>query len=396
MTDRAKPRLLVASPEEIAAGRVTDVYFERTRQILQARGIRKRVRAEIMVKSLPRGWPWALFAGLDEATELLSGLPVSVRAVAEGTAFTPYLPVMEIEGDYLDFGVYETAILGCLCQASGIATAAARCASLSHGRPVISFGARRMHPSIAPMIERNAYIGGCSGVAAVKSAEVLGISPTGTIPHALVILMGDSVKATTAFHLVVDPSVPRVALVDTFGDEKFEAMAVAEALGDDLYGVRVDTTSSRRGDFLRILKEVRWELDLRGHSKVKIFASGGITEREILRLNEVVDAYGIGTAISGAPTVDFSLDIVEVEGQPVAKRGKMSGGKELYRCENCGLDVTRPLGETAPSCLTCGGSTRGLLETLLEDGARTRPPESPGTIRQRVLSALERLTVEPL
>lgn len=253
-----------------------------------------------------------------------------------------------------------------------------------------------MHPSIAPMIERNAYIGGCSGVAAVKSAEVLGISPTGTIPHALVILMGDSVQATTAFHLVVDPSVPRVALVDTFGDEKFEAMAVAEALGDDLYGVRVDTTSSRRGDFLRILKEVRWELDLRGHSKVKIFASGGITESEILRLNEVVDAYGIGTAISGAPTVDFSLDIVEVEGQPVAKRGKMSGGKELYRCENCRLDVTRPLGETAPSCPTCGGSTRSLLETLLEDGARTRPPESPEAIRQRVLSALERLAVEPI
>ncbi|UCG39657.1 MAG: nicotinate phosphoribosyltransferase, partial [bacterium] len=265
MSEKRTPRLLTATPEEIAAGKVTDVYFLRTREILLARGIRKQVRAEILVKSFPRSWPWAIMSGLEEVLEILEGRPVTVRSIPEGSPFRTYTPVLEIAGDYLDFGILETAVLGCLCQASGITTAAARCVKLAEGRPVISFGARRMHPALAPLVERCAYIGGCSGVAAVKSAEVLGIEPTGTIPHALVILMGDSVQATMAFNEIIDARVPRVALVDTFGDEKFESMAVAEALGKDLYGVRLDTTSSRRGDFARILEEVRWELDLRGH-----------------------------------------------------------------------------------------------------------------------------------
>src|SRR5436190_1151227 len=83
------------------------------------------------------------------------------------------------------FGVLETALLGLLCQASGVATVAARCKIAAEGRPVFSFGARRMHPAISPMVERSAYIGGCDGVASVKSAEVIGIQPVGTMAHAV-------------------------------------------------------------------------------------------------------------------------------------------------------------------------------------------------------------------
>ena len=142
-----------------------------------------------------------------------------------------------------------------------------------------------MHPALAPMIERNAFVGGCDGVAVTKSAELIDADPTGTIPHALVLLFGDTVEALRAFHEVVDPKVRRVALIDTLQDEKFEAIRVAEALGEDLYAVRLDTPSSRRGDFFQILEEVRWELDLRGFDHVKILASGGIDEYEILKLN---------------------------------------------------------------------------------------------------------------
>ncbi len=102
---------------------------------------------------------------------LMKHLPVKVRAMREGSVFYPYEPVMEIEGNYQDFCVYETAILGLICQASGIATKAARFKKLAGERAVISFGARRMHPVLAPMIERNAYIGGCDGVAVVKSGR---------------------------------------------------------------------------------------------------------------------------------------------------------------------------------------------------------------------------------
>ncbi|CUS91929.1 Quinolinate phosphoribosyl transferase, C-terminal domain, partial [Candidatus Kryptonium thompsonii] len=133
-----------------------------------------------------------------------------------------------------------------------------------------------------------------------------------------------------AFDEIIDPKVPRIALIDTFTDEKFEAIRIAEALKDKLYGVRLDTPSSRRGNFLAILKEVRWELDIRGFKNVKIFVSGGVDEEIIKQLNEVVDAYGVGTTISSAPVLDFAMDIVEIEGKPMAKRGKLSGEKQVY------------------------------------------------------------------
>src|SRR4029434_3889837 len=96
-----------------------------------------------------------------------------------------------------------------------------------------------------------------------------------TSPHALCLMVGDTVDALRAFHEVVEPKVRRVALIDTLQDEKFEALRVAEALGQDLYAVRLDTRSSRRGDLYRILEEVRWELDLRGFDHVRLVASGG-------------------------------------------------------------------------------------------------------------------------
>ncbi|MCH7598705.1 MAG: hypothetical protein IH973_03035, partial [Myxococcales bacterium] len=107
--------------------------------------------------------------------------------------------VLEIEGRYTAFGVHETALLGLLCQASGVATKAARCRQLAGPRPIISFGARRIHPSLAPMIERSAYVGGCDGVAGIQSAQLIGEEPTGTMPHSLVLLLGGVVPAIQAF-----------------------------------------------------------------------------------------------------------------------------------------------------------------------------------------------------
>src|SRR5438034_11729273 len=110
---------------------------------------------------------------------LLEGVPVTVRAMDEGTLFGPYQPVLTLDGTYVEWARYETALLGLICQASGIATKAARCKKAAGERQVISFGARRMHPTIAPMIERNAFIGGCDGVAVTKSAELIDADPMG-------------------------------------------------------------------------------------------------------------------------------------------------------------------------------------------------------------------------
>lgn len=356
----------VATDEEIKSGQVVDVYFSRTKEILEAEKKDKHVVAEFVVKRFPENRSWGVLAGLEEVVYLLRDLNINAWAMPEGTIFRENEPVLVIEGNYLDFGLYETAILGLLCQASGVATKAARCKKAAGAKTVLSFGARRMHPVLAPMIERNAYIGGCDGVAVIKSAELLGIPPAGTIPHALILILGDTVEAVEAFDRVIDPKVARVALIDTFTDEKFESVRVAEAMKGKLFGIRLDTPGSRRGDFLSILKEVRWELDLRGFKDVKIFVSGGIDETKIPQLNDVVDAYGIGTSISSAPVLDFAMDIVEIEGQPIAKRGKASGRKEVYRCPNCGASVIVPFGQKPEPACDCGVPYTPLLKSILD------------------------------
>jgi nicotinate phosphoribosyltransferase len=300
-------------------------------------------------------------------------------------------PVLTIEGRYADYAQYETALLGLLCQASGVATKAARCKKAAGDRPVVSFGARRMHPALAPMIERNAYLGGCDGVAVVKSAEILKLEPSGTMPHSLMLMLGDTVVAAEAFDEVIDPAVHRVVLIDTFGDEKVEAVRVAEALRDRLYAVRLDTPASRRGDLVGILREVRWELDLRGFRHVKLFVSGGLDEEEILRLNPVADAYGVGTAISNAPVLNFAMDIVEVDGRPVAKRGKMSGRKDAFGCGRCGARAVAPAGGAAPVC--CGDEMAPLLLSLIEDGRVVRSRPDVHAVRRQVLADLAQVAL---
>jgi len=222
----------------------------------------------------------------------------------------------------------------------------------------------------------------------------VGQKPFGTIPHALVLLMGDTVDATRAFHEIVDPEVKRVSLIDTFNDEKFEALRVAEALGKDLFAVRLDTPSSRRGDFLRIMEEVRWELDLRGYKHVKIILSGGLDEYEIPRYRPIADVFAVGTAISNAPVVDLSMDIVEIDGEPVAKRGKMSGAKRVFRCRRCFKTSVLPLADKAPSSCGCGGKTEELLLPMVQGGRRKSPLPEPDRIREHVLRQLKKVDLE--
>ncbi len=382
-----------ASDADIRRGLVSDVYFARTVQILEARGDRKRVKAEVYVKSLPEDWAWGVLAGIEEVAGLLEGLPLHAWSMDEGTVFAPYQPVLVVEGTYVEWALYETALLGLLCQASGVATKAARCKKAAGERQVISFGARRMHPALAPMIERNAFIGGCDGVAVTKSAELIDADPMGTIPHSLVLMVGDTVEALAAFHEVVDPKVRRVALIDTLQDEKFEAIRVAEALGKDLYAVRLDTPSSRRGDFYRILEEVRWELDLRGFQHVKLVASGGIDEYEILRLNPVADSYGVGTSLASAPVLNFALDIMEIEGRAMAKRGKWSGAKSVYRRRGALDTVVIPAAQSPP---VTNGPWDPLLKPLVEAGRIVRDLPPPRTIREFVLDQLGLVSFDSL
>ena len=390
-----------ATEEEIKKAETSDVYFERTKEILEKEGLSDiHVTAEITTGSLPKNWEYGILAGVEEAAHLLEGLNIRVRSFPEGTLFRPVdssgvrEPVMVIEGRYLDFCLYETPLLGLLCQSSGIATMASRVRKAAGAKTVFSFGIRRAHPALAPMIDRACFIGGFDVVSSMIGAKLLGKSPTGTMPHSLIIAIGDQVRAWKSFDKYMPKEVPRIALVDTYCDEKTEAIMAAEALGKSLYGVRLDTPSSRRGNFPEIIREVRWELDSRGFKDVKIFVSGGLDDESVGVLSASgADGFGVGTSVSNAPSIDFAMDIVEAGGKFVAKRGKLGGKKEVWRCDKCLLDHVLLEDVSSPSCSNCRGKTRPLLVRLLESGRPTGPLPTSDKIREHVIHQLGKLTI---
>ena len=399
-------RFQIATEEEIKKGETTDVYFVRTNEILQKEGLtEQRVVAEVTTGSLPRDWDWAVLAGVEEAVHLMEGISVEVESLPEGSIFRPKdhrgtrLPVMTLEGRYLDFSLYETPLLGLLCQASGIATMAARVRKgAGKDSTILSFGIRRAHPVLAPMIDRACYLGGFDAVSSIIGARLLDLQPTGTMPHSLIVSIGDQVKAWKSFNKYMPKDVPRIALVDTYYDEKTESIMAAEALGKDLYGVRLDTPGSRRGDFAEIIREVRWELDARGFDKVKIFVSGGLDEHSVGRYARAgADGFGVGSAVSSAPAVDFAMDIVEIEGRPVAKRGKLSWKKQVWRCKEClSTRVTRRSVNDHPDCPEGHGKMALLSKEFLEKGRLVGPHlPKPIEIRESVLGQLELVELLP-
>ena len=387
-----KRRFHIATEEELCGGKVSDVYFERTREALGERDADKMVVGEVRTRSLPDDLPWGVLAGVEEVANLLEGLDIQVWSLPEGTVFRAGDPVLTIKGPYTAFGHFETAFLGLLCQASGIATRSARCRLAAGDRTLLSFGARRMHPAIAPMIERACYVGGCDGVSTIAAADVMGIEPTGTMPHALILILGDTLEAAWAFDEAMPPEVKRIVLIDTFEDEKFETLRVAEAMDDKLFGVRFDTPSSRRGDLYDLMEETRWELDIRGYESVKFFSSGGLDEYNIPDLNPICDGYGVGTSLSNARTINFAFDIVEIEGKPFTKRGKKSGGKFLARCPTCGASEVL-YWKRDPGRCECGEEREFLNECLIEDGKIVADLPSATEIRDYVLEQIEGLSL---
>jgi len=352
------------SQAAIREGRATDAYFDRTVETLERAGKNPHVVAEVTANQFPTG-DWSLFAGAKDAARLLDGRALDVDALPEGTLFDGG-PVMRIEGDYLEFCRLETALLGFLSHPSGIATRALEARLAAPESTVLSFGSRHVHPSLDAVVERSALLGGLDGISNVAAGEVIGREAGGTMPHALIICFGrgEQEVAWRAFDEAVDPDVPRVALCDTYSDEVDESLRAAAAV-EDLDAVRIDTTSSRRGDFEHIVREVRWSLDAAGHQNVGIFASGGLGPTELDELREHATGFGVGSYVSNADPLDFALDIVAVDGDPVAKRGKLPGVKDVYRTPDGGHEICRA-DQAAPA------DGESLLEPLVRDGEIVR------------------------
>jgi nicotinate phosphoribosyltransferase len=310
-----------ATHEEIEKGLTTDIYFVRAQEILRHLRLENTI---VTAEIFPR--EDGVFAGIQEVYNLLKDKKIRLWSLEEGERFKLKDTVVRIEGPYSEFGVFETVILGILASSSAWATAARKCKDAAGTKKVVCFGSRHIHPAVAPVMERSALIGGIDGASCILGAKLSGKKPQGTIPHTVIIISGDTIKAAQAYNVCMPKDVPRIILIDTFKDEAEESIRVAHALREDLLGVRLDTPSERGGVTPDLVKEVRARLDQAGFPYVKIFVSGGLTPERISILSkEAVDAFGVGSYISDTSPIDMTLDIKEVKGKPIAKRGRIPG-----------------------------------------------------------------------
>jgi nicotinate phosphoribosyltransferase len=329
--------------DAVRTGDTADVYFQRAQAILRAEHLDPVVVMEVFSRDA------GILCGAAEVHEFLATVlgpdnghdpaPI-VESLVDGDPFDSKEVVMRIEARYSAFGLYETAVLGTLAQCSGWATAARAIVDAAAPIPVIGFGARHVHPSVADQMDYASVVGGCVGASTPAGARMAGLAPTGTMPHALILIFGDTVRAAEAFDRHIDPDVPRIVLVDTFKDEAEESLRVAEALGERLWGVRLDTPSERGRVTPDLVKEVRARLEQRGHGHVKIVVSGGLDAERIGVFKEAgapVDSFAVGSAISDASPIDFTGDLKEIDGRPIAKRGRIPGRTENPRLRRLDL-----------------------------------------------------------
>jgi nicotinate phosphoribosyltransferase len=333
--------LRVRPSHEILSGESADVYFARAERILQREGMDPIVLMEVFSRDS------GVLCGIDEAKNLIAHVlagadssEATVEALDDGDPFGPKEIVLRIEARYRAFGLYETAILGMLAQSTGWATAARECVDAAAPQPVISFGARHVHPDITDVLDYAAIVGGCVGASTPAGARLAGLRPTGTMPHSLVLIFGDTVEAALTFDRDLEPDIPRIVLVDTFKDEAEEALRVAQALGDRLYGVRLDTPVERGRVTADLVTEVRARLDQAGFEGVKIVVSGGLSPDRIRYFKDSgapVDSFAVGSYISGAAPIDFTGDIKAIDGRPIAKRGRIPGRTDSPRLRRVDL-----------------------------------------------------------
>ena len=287
----------------------------------------------------------SVLGGIDEAIAVLKlcsddWARLDVRALHEGDEIEPYETVMLIEGDYSLFAHLETVYVGCLARRSLVMRNVREVVEAAAGKPILFFPARHDHWLVQTGDGWAAHVAGAIGVSTDAQASWWGGRGVGTVPHALIAAFGgDTVAAARAFADRWGSEMNVTVLVDFENDSVRTALEVADALGDALWGVRLDTSEKLvdrslwhdMGDFAptgvnpELVRRVREALDAAGHERVRIVASGGFDADKIRgfeALGAPVDSYGVGSALLRGEN-DFTADVVRVDGRDCAKTGRV-------------------------------------------------------------------------
>jgi nicotinate phosphoribosyltransferase len=344
---RLPPETFRLPVDRIREGYYSDQYFNLTRELLEAEDRHPRVLMQVFQKER------SILGGIDEAIAVVkqcSGRHVDggwqngwdeleVRALDEGDEIAPHETVMTIEGDYGLFAHLETVYLGCLARRTLVMRNVKAVVEAAHGKPILFFPARHDHWLVQTGDGWAAHVAGAIGVSTDAQASWWGGRGVGTVPHGLIAAYGgDTVAAARAFAERYRHETNITVLVDFENDSVRTALEVAEALGEDLWGVRLDTSESlidvalqgephpdlHRGVTPLLSRRVRAALDDAGHPHVRIVVSGGFDAEKITRFEAEgtpVDAYGVGSSLLRGQN-DFTADVVRVDGRPVAKVGR--------------------------------------------------------------------------
>ena len=238
----ARPAIFNLPVEKMRAGYYSDKYFVRAREILQADADHPHVTMQVFGKQ------HAFLGGIDEAIAILKlcsdrWSDLVVHALYDGDEVEPWETVLLIEGPYDAFAHLETLYLGVLARRTRVGTNTRRVVEAAAPKEVMFFPARHDHWLVQTGDGYAAHIAGAIGVSTDAQASWWGSEGIGTVPHALIAAYGgDTVRATQKFAEYMPPSVRLVTLVDFENDCVRTSLEVAEALGDKLYGVRIDTS----------------------------------------------------------------------------------------------------------------------------------------------------------
>jgi nicotinate phosphoribosyltransferase len=335
---RLDPDIFNLPVAKMRAGYYSDKYFVRAREILLADRYRPRVTMQVFGKAP------AFLGGIDEAIAILKLCAMEwpeleVHALYEGDEIEPWETVLLIEGPYDAFAHLETLYLGVLARRTRVGTNTRRVVEAAAPKEVLFFPARHDHWLVQTGDGYAAHVAGAIGVSTDAQASWWGSQGVGTVPHALIAAYrGDTVLATRKFAERIGPEVRLISLVDFENDCVRTSVEVARALGDRLYGVRLDTSEmlvdrslwNQMGTFKpigvnpQLVWNVRRALDQAGFPNVKIVVSGGFTVEKIREFEQgavPVDGYGVGSSLFQGG-FDFTADVVLVDGKPCAKVGR--------------------------------------------------------------------------
>ena len=322
--------------EKIKGGWYSDKYFVRTKEILLESNRHPIVIMQIFAKK--RG----IFCGGIETARIVrkssdNGDDLIIRALGEGENFQPWETVMTIEGDYEKFAHLETVYVGVLSRCSSIATNVRKVVKAAGGKPVLFFSARFDYYLVQEIDGYAAFVGGVSDVSTDANGYLFGKKGIGTIPHGLIAAFdGNTEEACVAFDKYIPENVKRIALVDFDNNCVETSLKVARILKEKLFAVRLDTAENivdfslqekdinKKGVCEELVRNVRDALNREGFNYVKIVVSGGFNPTRIrmfVKSGVPFDMVGVGSYFY-KDRIDFTADVVMVNGKPIAKVGR--------------------------------------------------------------------------